>query len=251
MVHPLHSTPSSQMILKENHVQPGDCKSGDHFISPDPGRVISSSGHMVLFANHQLTTTASNTIRGKLLFEREAADVSVSVKQYHSDNGVFGSAEFCSHCQELGQTMRFSGVGAHHQYGIAERAIRTVTNMARVNMLHATLHWSERSFIDLWPLAMNYAVWVYNRLPQHGAGLSPKELFSGIKFPRSGLPCAHVFGSPVYVLDPCLQDGKKIPKWDSRARQGIFVEFSIRHSSLSSRFESTHTTHFTSIPCHF
>ncbi|KAL7484019.1 hypothetical protein ACHAW6_009661 [Cyclotella cf. meneghiniana] len=103
--------------------------------------------------------------------------------------------------------------------------------MARANMLHATLHWPERSFIDLWPLAMNYAVWVYNRLPQQGAGLSPEELFSGIKCSRSSLPRAHVFGCPVYVLDPRLQDGKKIPKWDSRARQGIFVGFSPHHST--------------------
>eukprot|EP00804_Cyclotella_cryptica_P016319 CCRYP_009889-RB/>CCRYP_009889-RB protein AED:0.64 eAED:0.26 QI:0/-1/0/1/-1/1/1/0/386 len=103
--------------------------------------------------------------------------------------------------------------------------------MARANMLHATLHWPDHSFIDLWPLAMNYAVWAYNKLPQHGAGLSPEELFSGIRCSRSNLPRAHVFGCPVYVLDPRLQDGKKIPKWGSRARQGIFVGFSPHHST--------------------
>ena len=98
-------------------------------------------------------------------------------------------------------------------------------------MLHATLHWPDHSFIDLWSLAMHYAVWVYNKLPQHGAGLSPDELFSGIKCSRSGLPRAHVFGCPVYVLDPRLQDGKKIPTWESHACQGIFVGFSPCHST--------------------
>eukprot|EP00804_Cyclotella_cryptica_P029262 CCRYP_011688-RA/>CCRYP_011688-RA protein AED:0.41 eAED:0.29 QI:0/0/0/1/1/1/2/0/509 len=167
-----------------------------------------------------------------MLFEREAADVGVTIKGYHSDNGVFSSAAFRSHCDGLKQSLRFSGVGAHHQNGVAERAIQTVTNMAQANMLHATLHWPDRSFIDLWLLAMDYAVWVYNKLPRTGVGLSPEELFSGVKCPRSGLPRTHVFGCPVYVLDPCLHDGKKIPKWDSRARQGIFVGFSPRHSSL-------------------
>jgi hypothetical protein len=34
------------------------------------------------------------------------------------------------------------------------------------------------------------------------------------------------------MLDPALQDGKKIPKWDSQAHQGIFVGFSHEHTSL-------------------
>eukprot|EP00804_Cyclotella_cryptica_P019459 CCRYP_006639-RC/>CCRYP_006639-RC protein AED:0.44 eAED:0.33 QI:0/-1/0/1/-1/1/1/0/134 len=53
--------------------------------------------------------------------------------------------------------------------------------MARANMLHATLHWPHWSFVDLWSLAMTYAVWVYNKLPRSGVGLSPEELFSGVK----------------------------------------------------------------------
>ena len=80
-----------------------------------------------MFINHQLTTSASDTIRGKLLLEREAADVGVSIKGYHTDNGVFSSAAFHSHCSDLGQSLRFSGVGAHHQNGVAERAIQTIT----------------------------------------------------------------------------------------------------------------------------
>lgn len=40
-----------------------------------------------------------------------------------------------------------------------------------------------------------------------------------------------VFGCPVYVLDPKLQDAKKIPKWSKRSWKGIFMGFSPRHSS--------------------
>lgn len=129
------------------------------------------------------------------------------------------------------QTITFSGVGAHHQNGIAERAIQTISNMARANMVHATLHWPDHSFISLWPLVMNYAIWIYNQIPPSGAGWSPEELWSRTKTPHSGLPCAHVFGCPVYVLDPKLQDGKKIPKWKSGARQGNWIGFSLLHSS--------------------
>ena len=34
------------------------------------------------------------------------------------------------------------------------------------------------------------------------------------------------------MLEPKLQNGKKIPKWDPRARLGMFVGFSTLHSSL-------------------
>jgi len=60
-----------------------------------------------------------------------------------TDNCVFSSAEFCSPCSDVGQSLYFSGVGAHHQNGVAEREIQTITNMARANLLHATLHWPE------------------------------------------------------------------------------------------------------------
>jgi hypothetical protein len=40
-----------------------------------------------------------------------------------------------------------------------------------------------------------------------------------------------VFGCPVYVLDPKLQDAKKIPKWNKRAYRGIFLGFSEQHHS--------------------
>ena len=43
---------------------------------------------------------------------------------------------------------------------------------------------------------------------------------------------AHVWGCPVYVLEPKLQDGQKIPKWLPRARLGMFMGFSHVHSSL-------------------
>ncbi len=35
----------------------------------------------------------------------------------------------------------------------------------------------------------------------------------------------------MYVLNPALQDGKKIPKWDPRACLGLFLGFSDLHSS--------------------
>jgi len=40
-----------------------------------------------------------------------------------------------------------------------------------------------------------------------------------------------VFGCPVYVLDPKLQDGKTLPKWERRSHRGIYLGVS-KHRSF-------------------
>lgn len=259
-IHPSKSSPTYALLSPDN-IAPGDYISCDHYGSPIKGRVVSASGHSstrygyeggCIFVDHasgwimhrpQQSMSASDTIRSKLVLEREAADVNVKIKTIHTDNGVFNSKEFRAHCQLLHQKLKFSGVGAHHQNGIAENAIRTICNMARANMLHAMLRWPEKSLLDLWPFAMSYAIWVHNRLPPGGYGLCPLERWSRQKIGSSELNRAHVFGCPVYVLDPALQDGKKTPKWDSKARQGIFVGFSDEHSSLAPLVLNPRTQH--------
>ena len=64
------------------------------------------------------------------------------------------------------QNIRFSGAGASHQNGAAERAIKTVITMARRILIHAELRCPDEILsTDPWPTAMDYAVWVYNRTP--------------------------------------------------------------------------------------
>jgi hypothetical protein len=95
------SRSEKEMVLKEGHVEPGDCVSCDHSMSPVVGRKIAPSGHSsssnaytcgtifadhssrFIFVNNQKTTSAEETIRGKLLLEREAAFVGRKIKTYH------------------------------------------------------------------------------------------------------------------------------------------------------------------------
>ena len=72
----------------------------------------------------------------------------------------------------------------------------------------------------------------FNRLPAVDTGLSPNELWSSTRSTNNDLRRTHPFGCPVFVLDPALQDGNKLPKWNARARRGMFVGFSPLHSSL-------------------
>eukprot|EP00957_Ditylum_brightwellii_P116010 8850192-Ditylum_brightwellii.AAC.1 len=105
-----------------------------------------------------------------------------------------------------------SGVGAHHQNAVAECSIGTIVCSACAMMIHAAIYWSKTSDSMVWPFALEYAVDLWNHLPYMDTGLSPLDKFSGTIKDYSCLLEAHVWGCPVYVLDPTLQDRKKIPK---------------------------------------
>ena len=94
-------------------------------------------------------------------------------------------------------------------------------------MLHVSIRWTERGVddIDLWGLSVKHASWLYNCLPKRVSGLTPIELLTKEKSDHRDLLRTHVWGCPVYVLDPTLQSGKKISKWNCRARMGQFLEF--------------------------
>ena len=125
------------------------------------------------------------------------------------------------------QQQTFSGVGAKHQNGRAERSIQTIMSIACTFMIHVSLHWDEQGSdaVELWPFAVCHAVWLYNHLPNGVTGLSPMEIVTGTRSDQRYLLHTHVWGCPVYVLDPKLQDGKKIPKWNHWARQEQFLVF--------------------------
>ena len=246
-------------VTTTDHLAPGQCISVDQYEYSVLGRRTSSRGggtpsskfvggtifvdHMSRFihAEHQLSLRTRDTILGKRNFERSIRTMGVRAQAYHGDNGVFNSTEFQQELELSGQTMTFSGVGAHHQNGIAERAIQIVVEIARSMMQHASLHWPGEFDEELWPLALDYAVWLWNNTPIQGCGLSPAELISGTRTDHSHLQRARVWGSPVYVLDPRLQDGKKVPKWKPRSRRGQFLGFSPLHSSTVAQVRNLKT----------
>ncbi len=91
-----------------------------------------------------------------------AIQENIKVKKYHSDNGIFATTAFKTHCKSQQQEFSFSGVGAHHQNGVAKKNIKTVAQWARGNMLHLALHWPAQANISFWPQAIEYSVWVFN-----------------------------------------------------------------------------------------
>jgi hypothetical protein len=109
--------------------------------------------------------------------------------------------------------------------------IQTVFYKARSILIHASLCWPDEITLDLWPFALDYAVWLYNCTPGRISGLSPEELFTGSSVDWRYLRRARVWGCPTYVLNPRLQDGGRLPKWEPQARTSQFLVFSRNHSS--------------------
>ena len=242
-----------QQELKKGDVFPGQRVSVDHYQSAVPGRLYSSRGSTkvedmycegsifadhasgYLAVRHQVSLSAADTIKAKLSYDQEARDNGVTVQGFHTDNGVFTSREFMTHLAESKQSVRFSGAGAAHQNGVAERAIRTVTEMACTIMIHAAMKSPDGTITaELWPMAMDHAVWVYNHMPKEDTGLTPAELWARSTYipVKELFGRCHPWGCPTYILEPKLQKGGiKIPKWQPCSRRGAFMGFSRWHSA--------------------
>jgi hypothetical protein len=121
-------------------------------------------------------------LQGKNRFEKGSAQFDVKIKSFRADNTPFNAAEFKNDLENKGQTISFSGVGAHHQNGAAERAIKTITSWARTMMLHVIIHWLEQTTLDLWPFAMDHTVYCWNHLPSKNGRILPLEAFTGARF---------------------------------------------------------------------
>jgi hypothetical protein len=98
-------------------------------------------------------------------------------------------------------------------------------------MIHAHTRWPDENSPDLWPFAMSYAAWLHNHIPSADNHLAPLEIFTSTKMNCEYLRRAKVFGCPSYMLDPRLQDGHKLPKWEIRARLAQFLGFDPKYSS--------------------
>jgi len=174
--------------------------------------------------------TAGEAIRAKRAFEREMSSMGVTVVNFHTDNGVFTASEFQDELAKMEQGLSLSGVGAHHQNAVAEREIGTVFNMARTMMLHAKLRWPKAVSSKLWPMVVKHAQHLLNHIASRN-NVCPLDLVMKTTVPRHHMKNLHVWGAPAFVLNPKLQDGKKIPKWEPRSRQGLHLGWSPLHSS--------------------
>jgi hypothetical protein len=125
--------------------------------------------------------------------------------------------------------MSYSGVGAHHQNGRAEKIIRDIQDLARSSLILAIERWPTAIDIRLWPYAIWRAAHVMNYSIKMGKGKCPMEVMSRVEITPNPVN-KHPFGCPVYVLDSKAQGGMKEEKWADRSRPAIFLDSSTQYS---------------------
>jgi hypothetical protein len=188
--------PDKEGAINKDKLTSGAQVSLDHFVVRKPGRRFTSRGHEsaermfkggTIFVDaasgriklkFQVSLAASNTIRSKMEYEWDALNNGVRIETYQSDNGTFTVQAFIDELNAREQSITFSGSGAQHQNGVAERAIKTVSESARIMMLHCALRWPDSYDPSLWPMAMQYAADIYNELPRLQGNYSPEEIFA-------------------------------------------------------------------------
>jgi hypothetical protein len=173
--------------------------------------------------------TSAETVNAKRAFERFAAEHGVRVQHYHCDNGRFANSMFREACKSQRQKFTFYGVNAHFQNGIAERAIRDLSESAQKQLLHACQRWPQAISTALWPYALQHAAYLSKVLPTLPDGQLRLELFSSLKV-GSNMRFLHTFGCPVFALHNSLASNKSLPQWDPRARIGLNLETSPTHA---------------------
>ena len=85
-------------------------------------------------------------------------------------------------------------------------------------MVHYSLHWTDHGVdeILLWSFAVKHDVWLHNCLPNYCSGITPLEFLTRNKADHQNLSISHVWGCPVFVMDPKLQNDQKILKCNQR-----------------------------------
>ena len=234
-------------IRKKEEDKPGSMVSIDQLISAQPGLVPQTSGHLTaariwaatIFLDHYTRhihvhlmrdQSQDSTLEAKAAYERHANTFDVAIKAYRADNGRFAEERFREEIKRCLQDITYCGVGAHHQNGAVERAIKDLTLITRTLLLHAKRHWPEMITTMLWPMALKASEERLNALSLDMDGTTPLSKWSKTES-RIFAKDFHTWGCPVFVLDGRLQSNPKgVPKWEPRARVGIFVGHSPIHA---------------------
>jgi hypothetical protein len=183
------------------------------------------------YVHMQQQLTSDETVEAKHAFEVFSRSQGVTIKHYHPDNGRFSDNAFLKDIKEArpSQSITYCFVNAHFQNGIAEKIIRDLQEPVRKHLLPIKARWPSTVTTNIWPYALRNTQHMRNSLPDSKDGTCLFKIFSGVEVAHN-LKSNHTCGCPVYALSSKLASGKTVPKWNSRARVGLYIGPSPRHA---------------------
>jgi hypothetical protein len=144
---------------------------------------------------------------------------------------------------------------------VLPRDIESLTLGGRTLLLHTKRMLTEYISTMLWLFAIKCFEDRMNNLTCNKSGRTPYQILAGLEDTQLDIKSFHTFGCPCYVLDNRLQSGLSIlPKWEPRARMGIYVGRSPAHASnvgliliprtghVSPQFHVVYDDDFTTVP---
>ena len=81
--------------------------------------------------------STEETMVAKIAIEKFFRQHEDKIHQWHGDNGRYADNKFIEQVDKHEQKITFCGVGAHHQNGISESAVKKHTLRARMLLLNA------------------------------------------------------------------------------------------------------------------
>lgn len=138
-----------------------------------------------------------------------------TLQEFCSDNGTeYKNNRLSEYFKSKGIKQTFSPVYSPHRNGMAERAVRTLTECTRSILYHAKLH------VSFWPIAFETACYLSAfRIHVMQKQITVQEVWSGIK---PSLNRLKVFGCDAWVHIP----DEKRTKLDPKSFPAIFVGYS-------------------------
>ena len=204
------------LVLTIGNLWPGDFISCNQYMSTTKGRVAHMLGkedkarqlvigtifidHATnfIFYWHQTKLTSAESLGSKYALKALLSSHGTKSRHYSSNNHTFTSKEWISNCTNQHQVWSLSRVRAHRQNYI---------------------NWSQQAQENLCPFAIDYSVYLWNTMSSRDQIVSLTELLTSTAFWNyHHLQQAHIFGCPVFVPNPRLQDSKTIQNgpWEAR-----------------------------------
>ena len=246
-------------VIRKSHAEvPGGMVSVDQLVSKQPGLIPRIDGKHTLervtgatvyadnysgfcYSHLQSSLDTDQTIQSKLSFESLVHNMGVKIQAYRADNGRFiekGYREAVTACK---QTIDYCGAGAHNQNGIIERTIGLMTNDSRTLLLGAMRRWPDMISTLLWPYAWKEVERRNNYFSYNRHGVHPVQSFANVSYPPR-LRDWHTWGCPVFVLEDKAREHMN-PKWDPKARVGIYLGHSPIHAGSVALVLNPRTLH--------